>query len=112
MTHFNRDWILAALTRAIRTMAQTALATIGGSALMSEVNWALVGSAALLSGILCILMALAGLPEAVTDGTLIVDDSGQERTNYIFQVETPLDEIAEKKSVRLNVETVKAPESV
>jgi len=56
-------WLKAAGIRSIKTMAQTAIATIGTSAAMGDVNWALVGSAALLAGILSILTSLAGLPE-------------------------------------------------
>lgn len=58
-----RTWLKAAGIRTIRTMAQTAVATISTSALISEVNWAVVGSTTLLSGILCLLTAIAGLPE-------------------------------------------------
>ena len=54
----------AALVRAARTVAQTAAATIGTSAVMSEVDWRMVASASLLSGILSLLMSAAGLPEA------------------------------------------------
>lgn len=56
-------WIKAAGVRAIKTVAQTAVATIGTSAVMGEVNWVMVGSAALLSGILSLLTSVAGLPE-------------------------------------------------
>jgi hypothetical protein len=59
----NKDWIKAAGVRAIKTMCQTAIATIGTSAVVSEVNWVMVGSASLLSGILSVLTSLAGLPE-------------------------------------------------
>lgn len=58
-----RDWIKAAGVRAIKTVAQTAVATIGTSAVISEVNWLMVGSAALLAGILSLLTSVAGLPE-------------------------------------------------
>lgn len=56
-------WSKAAAVRAVKTMAQTAVAMIGVSAVMQEVNWVAVGSAALLSGVLSVLTSVAGLPE-------------------------------------------------
>ena len=58
-----KDWLKNAATRAVKTMAQTAIPTIGVSAVMSEVNWVMVGSASLLAGILSILTSIAGIPE-------------------------------------------------
>ena len=58
-----KRWLQAAGVRAVKTVAQTAAATIGTSAAMGAVNWILVGSASLLAGILSLLTSVAGLPE-------------------------------------------------
>jgi len=58
-----KKWIKAAGIRAIKTMAQTAIATIGAAAVLSEVNWVVMASASALAGILSLLTSLAGLPE-------------------------------------------------
>lgn len=58
-----KKWLKAAGIRAVKTVAQTAVATIGTSAVMGDVNWVMVGSAALLAGILSLLTSVAGLPE-------------------------------------------------
>lgn len=59
----NVKWWKAAGIRAVKTVAQTAIATIGTSAAMSDVDWIMVGSASLLAGILSLLTSIAGLPE-------------------------------------------------
>lgn len=63
MKKLNGKWFKAAAVRAIKTVAQTAIGTIGASAYMGDVNWMMVGSASLLAGILSLLTSIAGLPE-------------------------------------------------
>lgn len=60
---FTKAWFKAAGIRALKTVAQTAIATIGTTALIHKVDWVLVGSAAALAGVLSVLTSLAGLPE-------------------------------------------------
>lgn len=62
-----KKWLKAAGVRAVKTVAQTAVATIGTSAVMGDVNWVIVGSASLLAGILSLLTSVAGLPELSTE---------------------------------------------
>lgn len=58
-----KNWFRKAGVRAIKTVAQTAIATIGTSAVMGDVNWVAVGSASLLAGILSLLTSITGIPE-------------------------------------------------
>lgn len=58
-----KQWLKAAGIRALKTVAQTAIATIGTSYVVSDVNWVVVASASVLAGILSILTSIAGLPE-------------------------------------------------
>lgn len=63
----SKKWLKAAGIRAIKTVAQTAVATIGTSVVVSDVNWTMVLSASLLAGVLSILTSVAGLPEVTED---------------------------------------------
>ncbi|MDE5771528.1 MAG: holin [Ruminococcus sp.] len=58
-----KNWLKVASIRAVKTVAQTAVATIGTSAVIGDVNWLAVGSASLLAGVLSLLTSVAGLPE-------------------------------------------------
>ena len=63
MSTKTKNWIKAALVRAVKTIAQTAVATIGTATVFSEVNWTMIVSASLLAGLLSILTSIEGLPE-------------------------------------------------
>lgn len=62
------DWFKKAGVRALKTVAQTAIATIGTTAVMNDVDWLMVGSASLLAGVLSLLTSLAGIPEECNGG--------------------------------------------
>ena len=75
----NKIWIKHALVRAAKTVAQTAIATIGTAAAIGQVDWVLTASAAALAGILSILTSIAGIPEA--GPAYIGKDANEELTN-------------------------------
>ena len=58
-----KNWAKAAVVRAVKTVAQTAVATIGTAAVLGDVNWVMVASASALAGVLSLLTSVAGLPE-------------------------------------------------
>lgn len=62
-TVFTKSWFKAAIVRAIKTVAQTTVATIGTAAALGEVDWIMVASASVLAGVLSIATSVAGLPE-------------------------------------------------
>ena len=72
-----RAWWRAAGIRALRTFAQAAIAAIGTTALITEVNWLVVLSTAALAAVLSLLTSLAGLPE-VNDGAPVITESAKE----------------------------------
>ena len=63
MSEKTKKWLRAAAVRAVKTMAQTAVATIGASAVLTAVDWPMVASASVLAGVLSLLTSVAGLPE-------------------------------------------------
>ena len=63
MSNYTKKWLKAAAVRAVKTVAQTAVATIGTAAVLGDVNWVMVASASALSGVLSLLTSVAGLPE-------------------------------------------------
>lgn len=67
MNQKTSNWMKAAGIRALKTVAQTAIATIGTSAVISAVDWRVVVSASLLAGVLSVLTSVAGLPEVKTE---------------------------------------------
>ena len=68
MKSYWKNWWRAAGVRAVKTMAQTAVATIGTAAVLGDVNWAMAASAAVLAGALSLLTSVAGLPEVDNNG--------------------------------------------
>lgn len=104
MFSFTKDWFIKALKRAIHTMAQTALATLAVGMGFTDVDWLKLASVAGVAGIISFLKSIVvGIPEAATDGTLEIDESDPEKSLYLLNVETPLDELAAKDSIRLKV---------
>lgn len=72
-------WAKAAGIRAIKTVAQTAVATIGTAAMMSEVDWAMIVSASLLAGVVSLLTSVAGLPELKLDTTAKIEAKEEDK---------------------------------
>lgn len=91
----NKNWWKAAFVRALKTVAQTAVATIGTSALIERVNWLAVLSASALAGVLSLLTSLAGLPEVREEQTGDEDSSPVvDRKAMLRNIrEMPIDEL-------------------
>lgn len=70
MTRNWKDWLKAAAVRAVKTVAQTAVATIGTATVIGDVDWVMILSASALAGVLSLLTSVAGLPEVSTTTTI------------------------------------------
>lgn len=89
---FSISWVKAALIRALKTVCQTAIAMIGTAAVMSNVDWKMVSSAALLAGIISILTSLAGLPETTYDTEKLGGESTVSNGDLVHELTDPGDE--------------------
>lgn len=104
MINFTKEWFVAALVRALKTFAQTALGFLTIGLAFKDVDWLTVLSVAGVSAIYSLLTSMVtGLPESTYDGKLMVDDHG-ETTKWLLQVDTPLDEVSGKTSIRLKID--------
>lgn len=100
----NMTWFHAALIRAVRTMAQTALSLFTIGAAINEVNWAQIASVSVVAGVYSILTSLStSLPEIATDGTLQIDKTGLTDT-YRFSFDKDPDVLATKNMVTFKVD--------
>lgn len=104
-------WLWAAIIRAIKTVAQTALGMFTVGASIGSIQWKYIASVALVAGLYSILTSLVGLPEvAKTDGTLQVDTSDPTKDTYRLVLTDELQNLAAKKSITLTVDPdVKLP---
>lgn len=99
-----KEWLLAALMRALRTVAQTALSLITVGAALEANNWVYIASVSASAGIYSILTSFAtGLPETVTNGTLQIDTSNPDKDVWTLELDEDLDKLAKQKTVTLVV---------
>lgn len=105
MMKFTKEWLVAAVIRAIKTFAQTALGFITVGAMFSEIEWVKMLSVAGVAAVYSILTSIVtGLPEvADVDGKLLIDDSG-ENTKWLLQVDTPVEDVSKQKTIKLKVD--------
>ena len=103
MKAFTKEFFIAAFKRALHAFAQTALSFITIGLALNEVDWKKMLSVAAVAMIYSLIKSLAiGMPESETDGTLLIDDSG-DTTKWLLAVDTPLDKVNQAKSIRLKV---------
>lgn len=84
MVRTGKEWFIAALIRAIRTMAQTALSMLTVGMAISDVDWLQLASITIVAGVISILTSLAtGLPEVTTDGAVVVDVESDDESGLV-----------------------------
>jgi len=99
------EWLAAAGVRAIKTVAQTALAMFTVGQTFAAIDWKTIIGVAVVAGIFSLLTSIVGLPEVGTDGTLQIDTSNPTKDTYRIQLDTPLDTLSGQKKVILGVDT-------
>lgn len=104
MTKLGMTWFQNALIRAVRTAAQVALSYLTVGMTISEVDWKGMLSVTVVAAVYSLIMSvITGLPEADTDGTLLIDETAEDSSKWLFQVEKPLEDISKKSSIQLNI---------
>lgn len=100
-----KEWLMAAFIRAIKTAAEVALGMLTIGKGLTDFDWMQILSVSAVAGIYTILSCIVfGVPEAETDGVLMVDNQG-EKQKWLFNVsDTVIDNIANKKSIRLTID--------
>ena len=99
------EWIYAALARAIKTVAQTALGMFTVGAAINEIDWKYVASVSLVAGLFSLLTSIAtSLPEVGKDGALQIDTTNEEKDTYLLALDEDLEKIKQKKYIRLQVD--------
>lgn len=84
MTRTGKEWFIAALIRALRTMAQTALSMLTVGMAISDVDWLKLASITVVAGVISILTSFAtGLPEATTDGSIVVNTAADDESGLL-----------------------------
>lgn len=112
MNKLNSKWFKAALIRAIRTICQTAASMIAVGSAISEVNWTNVISVSLVAGLLSILTSIGtGLPEARTDGEIVISESDDKDVYTLLSNGDPAD-WSNKSSVTLAITKAKKPDVI
>ena len=111
MNKFTLDWFKAAVIRAIRTFAQTAVSMIVVGMKLDEVDWITIVSVSAVAAIASILTSIAtGLPEATNDGLLVIDDNDPDSDLYTLQLNDDPAKWATKNAVTLKVTHASATE--